>query len=196
WWSIGPMLSITALAVALNLRTEARSHIYAAGLLFALSTLLWWLLIGQESFNLGEFLLVNLIANSLAGVIWLLLDFRSRTSESSYYFSFHNIAAMLSLDLLASLVVLSFVFDTPQLAPFSTPNLTWLALASVATLMTACLWDRYAKCAVAGLYALGLIGCAIALQQSALSSERFAWSAMIVLAAYSLGGALAWHCRA
>jgi hypothetical protein len=196
WWSIGPMLSITALAVALNLRTEARSHIYAAGLLFALSTLLWWLRIGQESFNLGEFLLVNLIANSLAGVIWLLLDFRSRTSESSYYFSFHNIAAMLSLDLLASLVVLSFVFDTPQLAPFSTPNLTWLALASVATLMTACLWDRYAKCAVAGLYALGLIGCAIALQQSALSSERFAWSAMIVLAAYSLGGALAWHCRA
>jgi hypothetical protein len=196
WWSIAPLVSITALAVALNLRTRERAHIYTAGLLFGLSTLLWWLLIGQESFNLSEFLLVNLIANSLAGVIWLLLDFRSRTSESSYYFSFHNIATVLALDLLASLVVLSFVFDTPQLALFNTPNLTWLAFVSVVTLMTACLWDRYAKCAVAGLYALGLIGCALALQQSALSSERFAWSATIVLAAYSLCGALAWHWRA
>ncbi|HEU4837561.1 MAG TPA: hypothetical protein VFS90_24235 [Pyrinomonadaceae bacterium] len=196
WWSIGPMLSITALAVALNLRTKARDYIYAAGLLFALSTSLWWLLLGQENFSLIEFLLVNLIANSIAGVIWLLLDFRSRPSESSskYYFSFHNIAAVISLDLLASLVILSFVFDT--LALFKTPNLTWIAFASVVTLMTACLWDRYAKCAVAGLYTLGLIGCAIALRQLSLSSELFVWAATIVLAAYSLCVALAWHWRA
>src|SRR6185503_16102718 len=196
WWSIAPLLSITVLAVALNLRTRARVHIYAAGLLFALSTSLWWLLVGQESFSLSEFLLVNLIANSLAGVLWLLLDFRSRTSESSgsYYFSFHNLAAGLSLNLLASLVIVSFVFDTVAL--LKTPNLTWLAFASVVTLMTACLWDRYAKCAVAGLYTLGLIGCAIALQQLSLSPERFAWSATIVLAAYSLCAALVWHWRA
>src|SRR6185295_12802777 len=102
--------------------------------------------------------------------------------------------AGLSLNLLASLVILSFVFDTVAL--LKTPNLTWLAFASVVTLMTACLWDRYAKCAVAGLYALGLIGCAIALQQLSLSAERFAWSATIVLAANSLCAALAWHWRA
>jgi hypothetical protein len=196
WWSIAPLLSITALAVALNLSTKARAYLYGAGLLFALSTSLWWLLLVQESFSLTEFLLVNLIANSLASVIWLLLDFRSRTSEPSsrYYFSFHNIAAVFSLNLLASLVILSFVFDTLTL--FKTPNLTWLAFASVVTLMTACLWDRYAKCAVAGLYTLGLVGCGIALQQLSLSAERFAWSATIVLAAYSLGAALAWHWRA
>jgi len=88
----------------------------------------------------------------------------------------------------------SFVFDTVAL--LKTPNLTWLAFASVVTLMTACLWDRYAKCAVAGLYTLGLIGCAIALQQLSLSPERFAWSATIVLAAYSLCAALVWHWRA
>jgi hypothetical protein len=197
WWSIAPLLSIVALAVALNLRTKARAYVYTAGLLFGLSTLLW-LLLGQESFSVSEFLLVNLTANSLAGVIWLLLDFRSRKSESSssYFFSFHNLAAVLALDLLASLVFLSFVFDTPQLALFKTPNLTWLAFASVVTLMIACLWDRYAKCAVAGVYMLGLIGCAIALQQFSLSAERFAWSATIVLAAYSLSAALAWHWRA
>ncbi|HSE16478.1 MAG TPA: hypothetical protein VLB46_05470 [Pyrinomonadaceae bacterium] len=198
WWSIAPLLAIVALAVALNLRTKARAYLYTAGVLFGISTSLWWLLIGQESFRVSEFLLVNLVANSLAGVIWLLLDLRSRQRESSagYYFSFHNVAAMLSLDVLASLVVLSFVFDTPQLSLLNTPRLTWLAFASVVTLMTACLWDRYGKCAVAGLYTLGLLGCGIALQQPALSSERFAWSATIVLAVYSLCAALVWHWRA
>jgi len=190
WWSIGPLFSITVLAVALNLKTKARAYIYAAGLLFALSTALWWLLVADERFYFSEFLLVNLIANSLAGVIWLLLDLRSRQCESSlsYYFSFHNIAALCSLGVLALLV-----FAPPQAS--DTPHLIWIAFASVVVFMTACLWDRYAKCAVAGLYTLGLIGCALALQQLSLSFRLFAWSATIVLAAYSLCIALAWHWR-
>lgn len=187
WWSIGPLFSITALAVALNLRTKARGYIYAAGILFSISTLLWWLLIGQERFDAGEFLIVNLIANSIAGVIWLLLDLRSRQRESSlsYYFSFHNVAAVFSLCVLALLV-----FDRAHLI------LTWLGFASVVVFMTACLWDVQAKGAVAGLYILGLIGCAIALQQLELSSARFVWCATIFIAAYSGCTALLWYWRA
>ncbi|HKG46562.1 MAG TPA: hypothetical protein VKB02_07545 [Pyrinomonadaceae bacterium] len=198
WWSIAPLLTITALAVALNLKTKARDYIYAAGLLFGFSTSLWWLFIGRESSQLSEFVLVNLIANSLAGVIWLLLDLRSRQCESSrgYYFAFHNLAAVFLLAVLALLIVLSFVFDTPHLALLNQPDLTWLAFVSVVTFMAACLLDRYAKYAVAGLYPLGLIGCAIVLQQLSLSPTRFAWSAMNTLAAYSLCAALAWHWRA
>ena len=190
WWSIGPLFSITALAVALNLRTKARGYIYAAGLLFSISTLLWWFLIGQERFELREFLLVNLIANSLAGVIWLLLDLRSRKHESSlsYYFSFHNIAALLSLCVLA---LVAFVMPYPDFDP----RLTWLAFASVVILVTACLWDLSAKYAVAGLYTLGLMGGAIALRQLEMSETRFAWCAAIVLAAYSVCTALLWHWR-
>jgi hypothetical protein len=191
WWSIGPLFSITALAVALNLRTKARGYIFAAGILFSISTLLWWLLIGQERFDPSTFLLVNLIVNSIAGVIWLLLDLRSRQHESSrsYYFSFHNIAALFSLGVLALIV-----FVVPYLDANS-PQLTWLAFASVVVFMTACLWDVQAKCAVAGLYVLGLIGCAIALQQLELTTTRFAWSATIFLAAYSVCVVLIWHWR-
>jgi hypothetical protein len=187
WWSIAPLLAMVALAVALNLRTKARTYLYTAGVLFSIATSLWWLLIGQESFSVSEFLLVNVVANSLAGVIWLLLDLRSRQHESSagYYFSFHNVVAILSLVALAS-----------QLFLPNTTHLIWLAFASVVTLMTACLWDRYAKFAVAGLYTLGLIGGAITLQQLALSSERFAWSATIIISVYSLCAALVWHRRA
>ncbi|HEY4426468.1 MAG TPA: hypothetical protein VGN10_19810 [Pyrinomonadaceae bacterium] len=187
WWTVAPLLSITVLAIALNLKTKARGYIFAAGLLFSLSTLLWWLLLGQERFDLGEFLLVNLIANSIAGVIWLLLDLCSRQHDSSslsYYFSFHNIAALFSLAVLSLVVYLDL-----------NPHLTWLAFASVVTLMTACLWDRFAKCAVAGLYALGLIGCAIAVQQLTLSPTRIVWSTTIVLAVYSCVVALMWRWR-
>ncbi len=187
WWTIGPLLSITALAVALNLKTKARGYIFAAGLLFSISTALWSLLVWRERFGLSEFPLLNLIANSLAGVIWLLLDLRSRRRESSlgYYFSFHNIAALFSLAVLA-------LFVYPDLY---TPHLTWLAFASVVVLITACLWDRYAKCAVAGLYILGLIGCAIALQQLELGFIWCPWAATVVLAIYSICVALIWHWR-
>jgi hypothetical protein len=197
WWSIGPLLTIAALAVTLNLRTKVRAHIYTAGLLFGISTSLWWLLIAQESFHVSEFLLVNLVANSLAGIVWLWLDLRSRQRESSvsYYFSFHNLAAVFMLGVFALLLILSFAYDTPHLSLVSTP-LTWPAFAAVVSFMTACLWDRYAKYAVAGLYTLGVIGCAIALQQLSLTSELFAWSATIAIATYSLCAALAWHWRA
>jgi hypothetical protein len=57
------------------------------------------------------------------------------------------------------------------------------------------LWDRYARYAVAGLYILGLIGCAIALQQLELSPTRFAWSVTISLAVYSVLTALLWRWR-
>jgi hypothetical protein len=198
WWSIGPMFAITALAVALNLRTKVRDYIFAAGLLFGVSTVLWWLLIAQQTFVASEFLLVNVIANAFAGLTWLWLDLRSRQQESSrsYYFAFHNVLAVFLLGVLALLVILSFAFETPHLSLLNTPQLTWTAFASVVALMTACLWDRYAKYAVAGLYALGLIGCAIGLQQFSLTSERFVWSATIVLAVYSISTALAWHWRA
>ena len=188
WWTVGPLLSITVLAVALNVRTKARGYIYAAGVLFAISS---WLFFAQERMHESEFLFINLIANSIAGVIWLLLDLRSRKGESSasYYFSFHNIAALFSLSVLALVV-----FVAPHVE-LHTPQLTWLAFASAVTLMTACLWDRYAKCAVAGLYTLGLIGCAIALQQLELSFTWFAWAATVVLAIYSICVALIWRCR-
>jgi len=189
WWSLGPLLSITALAVALNLKTKARGYVYAAGFLFAISS---WLFFAEGRWwRADKFLLVNMITNSLAGVIWLLLDLRSRKGEpsASYYFSFHNIAALFSLFVITLIVFVAFCFD------LHTSQLTWPGLASVVILMTACLWDVRAKYAVAGLYTLGLLGCALALQQLELSSNLFAWSVTIILAAYSIFTALIWHWR-
>ena len=196
WWSIGPLLAMTLLAATLSWRTRTREFIVAAGLLFYVSVSLWWLLVAQNTFSLAEFLLVNIIANSLAGLVWLWLDLRVRRSEGAteYYFSFHNFTATFLLGLLTLLVVFNF-FDVHELELLNRPGLKWLAILSVVTLMIACLWDRYAKYAVAGLYTLGLVACATALQQLELTATRFAWSATLILSAYSLCVALAWHWR-
>jgi hypothetical protein len=201
WMSIGTLLAITALAATLNWRTKARQYIHAAGLLFYLSVSLWWILIAQEAFNVGKFVFVNLIAGSLAGILWLFLDLRSREfnqgpTSLSLVFSFHNLAAIASLAVLALLVMAGFIFGGPQFSMLESPRLAWLALLSVLAFMTACLWDRHARYAVAGIYTLGLVAFAIALQQLELSATRLVWSVTIGLAAYSLIAALLWHWRA
>ena len=197
WWAIGPLLAMTVLAATFSWRTKARAYIFAAGMLFFHSVSLWCLRETEYSFNSIFFLLVHLIANPLVGLIWLWLDLRARQSKKSatYYFSFHNLTAVFQLGVLMLLVFFNLAVDLEAFALRNTPGLTWLGFASVATLMTACLFDRYAKYAVAGLYLLGLLACGIVLHQVDLSPIRFAWSATIILAAYSLVVALVWHWR-
>ncbi len=196
WWSIGPLLVMTLFAATFSWRTKMRAYIFAAGLLFYISV--WWVLVDLEKCrNFIEFLLDLLIANSLAGLVWLWLDLRARRSEGAvkYYFSFHNITAIFVLGVLTLLVTLNLSVDLESYALSTIPGPTWLAFLSVTTLMIACLLDRYAKYAVVGLYILGLIACAIVLAQLNLPSTRFAWSATLVLSAYSLCVALVWHWR-
>jgi hypothetical protein len=196
WWSAVPFLVVALFAATFGWRTKIRTYIFGAGLLFYISA--YWLIglaLGLGRFN--EFLLFNLIANSLAGLLCLWLDLRARQSEgrSAYYFSFHNISAVFLLFVVTVAVVVNFFGDVGEYGIVATPVLTWLALLAVATLMTACLWDRYAKYAVAGLYWLGLIACAIVLLHLDLTPTRFAWSATLMLSAYSLCVALVWHWR-
>ena len=200
WWSIGPLLALTALAATLNWRTYRRRYIYAAGLLFNLTVLVWWGYVVEEVPN-GEFLLISLILASLTGILWLWLELRSRRfrqTESLFGngWSYHSLIAVAALSLLTLFVILSG-FAPPQRSPFvRLPFLTWLALLSFLAFMTACLWDRYARYAVAGLYMLGLLACAIGLQeQFELNPTRYAWSATIVLAVYSMIAALLGHWR-
>jgi hypothetical protein len=196
WWTVAPLLVMTLLAATFSWRTKMRSYIVAAGLLFYIS--MWWLFVIFERHANGiEFLLDVVIANSLAGLVWLWLDLRARRSKSSisYYFSFHNITAIFLLGLLALLVICHFALDLGAYTWAAMPGVTWLSFLSVTTLIIACLFDRYAKYAVFALYTLGLLACAIVLAELDLTPTRFTWSATIILSAYSLCVALVWHLR-
>lgn len=193
WWSVGPLLALTALAATLNWRTLLHRYIFAAGILFNLAVSVWWVFVLGEHFYIGQFILTNLIAASLSGILWLWLELRSRRLSQTDLqfgpqFSFHNLSAIASLVLLTLVVVVK----SPLVYA---PQLSWLAFFSLLIFMTACLWDRYSRFAVAGLYTLGLLAGGIALQQLELSPTRFTWAAMIALAVYTVGTALLWHWR-
>lgn len=198
WWSTGPLLAITILFATLNWKTQRRRYIYAAGILFNLAVSVWWLLYPRDTGVTSDFFLINVIAGSLAGILWVWLDLRSRKLgqvEHRRAPSFHDFAALFALVLL-TLIVFVGSLAPPQISPLlQTPLLTWGAFLALLAFMTACLWDKGAKYAVAGLYFLGLLAGGIALGQSPLTETGYTWSITIFLAVYTLGVALMWHWR-
>ncbi|HEY2961789.1 MAG TPA: hypothetical protein VGJ37_05200 [Pyrinomonadaceae bacterium] len=200
WWSVVPLLVLSALAAALNWRTFRRRYIYAAGLLFNVAACIWCIRILPSTFFERSFFAVNIIAGCLAGIAWLSLELRSRRLRESEtprgtLLSFHNLGAVGWPILLAFLVVVSFGIQR-NLSPLSTlPWLYWFALASTIALMVAVLWDKEARYAVAGLYLLGLLAVAMGLYQLDLSFDRLRWSIAILLSLYALAAAVVWHWR-
>ena len=196
WWSTGPLLAITVLAATLNWKALRRRYIYAAGILFHLAVLIWWFVFSRVN-TLVDFVLINVTAASLAGIVWLCLELRSRRrrlTQSGFgtAFSFHHFAATLSLTTLAVLVSVS-LFLLPLYSPLLSANGFWPAFFSAAALMIACLWDRSAKYAVFGLYMLGLIAGFSALHLEKITGTDLTWAVTILLAAYTLFCALLWR---
>lgn len=200
WWSVGPLLALTALAATLNWLTSRRRYIYAAGPLFTLAVSIWCVSILPWRFGADGFFGVNIIAGSLAGIglLWLELRARERRdgeSPGGAVLSFHNLAAIGWPLVLAFFVAISFVIQRSQSPLSRMPLLHWLALAATIALMTAVLWDKHAKYAVAGLYLLGLLAGALAFYQLDLASAQLRWATVMLLAIYALATAAVWHWR-
>ena len=197
WWSVGPLLAITALAATLNWKTSLRAYIYSAGILFSVSVSLWWVFV-LRGVDVPNFLLTNVIAAALAGVLWLWLELRARQRSPEVpntIFSFHHLVAISALGFLVLFVSASLIVAPWQSPLLDTPLLSWIAFFSVLIFIAACLWDKHAKYAVAGLYTLGLIACGMALHLLQLSAMRLIWSITIFLALYSLAVAILWRSR-
>jgi hypothetical protein len=199
WWSIGPLLGLSLLYATLNWQTLRRRYIYAAGILFTFAVAIWCIFILPRPYGNG-FFAINIIAGCIAGIALLWLELRARrlsTAERrrSTVLSFHNLAAIGW-----PLWLLFFVLISPTLprhfSPLvAFPLLHWFALAATVVLMTAVLWDKHAKYAVAGLYVLGLLAAGIAFYQLDLPRTSLRWSSLIFLAVYALAAALMWYRR-
>jgi hypothetical protein len=201
WWSVGVLLAMSALAASLNWVSLKRAYLYAAGTLFNTSVSIWLIDYYSHRIHSGRrFLEANIIALSLSSVLWLWLELRARRvtpkTDQDTTASFHNLAALLSLFFIGGIVAASLAADAfvSPLAPHSF-LLDWLTLASVATLLIACLWDRHAKYSVAALYLAGLMFAGNALHELELRPHRLGWAAMMVLATYTLMVSLIWRAR-
>jgi hypothetical protein len=202
WWSIGALLAMCALAAALHWQTLRRPYLYAAGVIFNTAVGIWLLTSIKRPPSGTEFVEASVIALCWSSIIWLWLELRARRlvqpqANRSTALSFHNPAALLSLLVMALLVSARTleVVEGGLLSLFSA-RLDWSALISVAALMLACLWDKQAKYAVAGLYLIGMIGAAMVLDQMHLSPQHLGWAAMMVMAIYTVVVSLVWRQRA
>ena len=199
WWSIAALLSMCALATALNWITLHRGYLYAAGILFNLAVSVW--LIEYRSQQIGSltvFVEANIVALSLAGIAWLILELRARLrkSTSNTAASFHNVAALWSLLTMGALVAVGLFAYVLEFYRTPAPRLEWAALLSVAALMFACLWDRETAYAVAGLYLVGVLLTTTFLVHLELTPEHLIWSLMVAGAVYALLAATIWRARA
>lgn len=200
WWSIGALLAISALAASLHWVTLRRGYLYAAGILFNLSVSIWLIKYqNQQVSSLSAFVQANVIALSLTGGLWLCLELRARRakseSESNTAASFHNFAALLSLIAMGSVIAIRLHDDLFGFYQVRFPVLDLFALASLALLMAACLWDRQAKYAVAGLYLIGLLIIATVLHHVPMTPRHLSWALTMALAVHAFVAALIWRQR-
>ena len=199
WWSIAALLAMCVLAAALHWVALQRVYLYAAGVLINLSVSIWLIKYrGQQIGSLTVFVKANIIALSLSSVVWLMLELRARRLKPNPHTaaSFHNFAALSAL--LAMLAVMAFALltDVVGFPQTSAALLDWITVLSLAALMFACLWDRFAAYAVAGLYLVGLLMIAIFFDQLRLTPEHLIWALMIAAAVYVLMAAFVWRSRA
>jgi hypothetical protein len=198
WWSIGALLAISALATSLNWVTFKRAYLYSAGILFNLSVSTWLVKYhSQQISSNSAFVEANVIALSLTSVLWLWFELRARRAEpklnSNTAVSFHNLAALLSLMAMGCVVAVRVNGDFSRIQQTLFPSLDWFALFSLAVLMAACLWDREAKYAVAGLYLIGLLNAATLLHHLSLTPRRLSWALMLAGAIHALVAAFIWR---
>jgi hypothetical protein len=198
WWSLGVVLVMSTLAAALNWQTLRRGYLYAAGILFATATSIWWLnhWVAQDV-DVTRFLEVNVTALCFSSVAWLAFEMRARRvlgSNRSTVASFHNVVALWSLVIMAALV---FIRLTLEVFGVRVPHveLAWLSLSSLVVLMIACIWDSHAKYPVAGLYLTGLLVLGMAMNELRLTPTRMAWAVVIALAVYAIATSLIWRWR-
>ena len=198
WWSIGPLLALTALATTLHWQTLRRRYLYVAGFLLNTAITFWWtFILTGDNKELGNFLLTNILVGSVAGILWVALELRARPlrAQESAALSFHNVVVIAIGVLLLAIILLSLFAPRRSSLLLEIPSLTWVAFASVVALVAATLWDKHAKYSVAGLYILGLFAATIGFHQFNPLPNNLRWSVTIFIALYSLIVALLWRRR-
>src|SRR5204862_7602738 len=147
--------------------------------------------------SLTGFVEANVVALSLAGILWLCLELRARrvAGRVSSPASFHNVAALASLAALALVIAARLYNDLGEFYQIFSPWLDLITLISVAALMIACLWDRDAGYAIAGIYVLGLFGIAAATHHLHLTPRNLIWVMTIAVGVQTIVSAVLWRAR-
>ncbi len=192
WWPVAGLIAAGALAVGLNLQTHKRGYLYLAGASLNLAATIWIVTIwpsAQTRDGLVGLIEANIAALALPGIVWLILELRSRRllpDRQTQIPAPHSAAAIVALGLLAYLIGIGVLLSLLSEPLHPNLKIEWLAIASTGAVMVACLWDQRAKYAAAGVYLIGLIAAVAALKQTILGPRRLLWALMLAMAGYAL----------
>jgi hypothetical protein len=200
WWSIGALLIMAVFAAALNWITFRRGYVYVAGILGNVAVSIWLSKYQRQPVSsLSAFVEANVIALSLPGIVWLLLELRTRrvklAAKSTSAAAFHNVAALASMLAMAAIVISRVYDDLYGFNQTLFPLLDLFGLGSLAALLIACLWDSEAKYSIACFYVVGLFCSATFLHHQQLTPRNFVWLLVIAAAVQSVLAALMWRLR-
>jgi hypothetical protein len=201
-WCVVPLLAMSTLAAALQWKTLKRAYLYASGMLFTAAVFIGWVRwVSPEETVIANLFQVVILALCGSSIVCLWLELRARrlapdSSKIETALSFHNLAAVFSLFVMAAIAARSLTLNALGFDQLFSPGLRWPAVVSLVALLSACVWDKEAKYAVGSLYLAGLVVAAMALSQFEFTATRLAWAGMMVLASYSVATALLWRWRA
>jgi hypothetical protein len=205
WWTAGFSISTCLLFAGLSLASRSRGYIYIAALClnYAATRIYFWLDLEFSDHFIGPYkplpglVSLNAVVLALPAIAWLAIDLKLlRQDRARRITPFHRVAAPASLLLLSLTLffqLLSSVFGLSQ--PFGQDVLDWLALASVAALFVACLWDEQYAYALCGLHISGLIAAAMALLAFNPGYEVLTTSVPVILSLYVLATSVLWRGR-
>ena len=198
WWSMVALVVAGGLAAALAATTRKRSYLYAAGPLLNVAATAAYV-INLPPVPLTDLAGINVLALALPGLAWLALELRLFSREAPErppaLPPFHHVAALGSVLALAVATALGLQADAVGGALHSDVLVGWLAWGAAVLLMAACLWDARATYAVGGLYALGLVGAGLVLDQCDPDPGWLLWGGVMAGGAHTLATGALWRAR-
>lgn len=200
YWSCAATLAVFMLIGALAVWARRPWYVYASGLLLNVAAyLVWqawlvdrwgvfaWFPLGPDLFD--RFLLLQIMALSLASLMWSLIENHLRRREPpidlrNNAFPFAHVAVLLAVQFLVVLGLSALGGDLFGLGVHVRGTLAWFTIAITAVALLACLWDPEARLLglpFAPLYILGLVGGAVALHQQVFPPRALGWHAGLLL---------------
>jgi hypothetical protein len=188
WWSAGATLVVSLMLGGTALWSRQPVYVWISGLLINLVGLLIWLYEPRD--GLAGFIACHALCLAIASASWTAIDLAVLTGgvlpawRSGW--SFSRLAAGAGLFLLALNGTEGLLANwRGEEYAFAGP-LGWSAWVGVLVAVLLTLWDAEARFPLAGLYALGLLGLELILDNSGLRPPWLGWLGTALLAGHVL----------